>query len=254
MLPHLLILEIEQESTCTTNLCFSRKANQILLAEGRITGDLKHTLFHPELQWWTTVLILSGRIPLVFWHRFACLDWDSIHCRMLQNTVADKRMPPACTWSLPRLYQNFEIVLHPFEIASPFWNRLAITQFPICAAQFRNHVNFQIVQNILQVHWILELRVWGVNCASYPLHMLSQVSPRLHDISFLLGMEMGGEGVYWWPIDNHLSFYYYRIESILHVWHASLYHIMVTLISMVMEKKMDRAEDVWGKTAACFVQ
>ena len=52
------------------------KAKHILEAKARITGEPKHTHFHPELEWWATVSILSGHTifcPLSL--RSVCLFW-----------------------------------------------------------------------------------------------------------------------------------------------------------------------------------
>ena len=106
---------------------------------------------------------------------FGRCDWQSALGRTLRNDVTATRCSyrphssPANTvsllptpkflncaaqfrnrymWSLLCLHRNFEIALCNFQIGFPFRNWLAISQFPICAAQFRNWINLQIARNI----------------------------------------------------------------------------------------------------------
>ena len=71
-------------------------------------------------------------------------------CRALRATIAS--MGGVC--SRTRQFQECAKVLRNFEIGFPFRNWLAISQFLICAAQFRNCVNLQIAQNIYIVQYV----------------------------------------------------------------------------------------------------
>ena len=137
-LPLLRIFEIVQERT--TNLFFfwlEGKAH--IWAKGRITGALKHTRFHPELEWWAMVLILSS-------HTILChLSFEIVSLVSIGIAFFAKRFKTlsliidptnSCIWSLLRLYRNleiellnFKIALHNFGIEFPFRNWLAIMHF-----------------------------------------------------------------------------------------------------------------------------
>ena len=145
------------------NCQVSWKAKHILLAEGRITGELKPTLFYPGLQLWVVVHCYGvaheqshNLLSLIFRDRFARFDWHNVLCRTLQNAVArliidvSVNLHSRYTRGLSSVYTEISKLRCTISKSdSIFEIGFAISKFLICARQFRRQFSLSLYYIVL---------------------------------------------------------------------------------------------------------